>query len=231
MRVDGDPANVLATAKPVRACWQEMSCGRRSDFHQEFVDSAAARCDLHIYSGGPRELERAGAVPRRRGRRESSEGRWLTLCGVQGSPFYPLRHLHLTKRGHEYAASWRRKRIHPNGRKVEENWLFLVATLANDFSLRLACRIGVAGQAATGLFIPLPPSPVSTAFNSLASELSSAMKRRLLDLELRVALAAWLLGENERRDREDITPRHGSLARSGMPTASAAAAASPSLRL
>ena len=47
-----------------------------------------------------------------------------------------------------------------------ESWLFLVATLANDFSLRLACRVGVAGQAATGLFIPLPPS-VSTAFNSL----------------------------------------------------------------
>lgn len=53
-----------------------------------------------------------------------------------------------------------------------------------------------------------PPSPLPLIV--FASELSSAMKRRLLDLELRVALAAWL-GENERRedrDREDITPRH-----------------------
>ena len=38
-----------------------LVAARRSDFHQEFVDSAAAaRCDLHIYSGGP--TERAGAV-------------------------------------------------------------------------------------------------------------------------------------------------------------------------
>ena len=57
-----------------------------------------------------------------------------------------------------------------------------------------------------------PPSPLPLIV--FASELSSAMKKTTFGPRAKSG-AAWLLGENERRDREDITPRHcRSLARS-----------------
>ena len=98
---EGAIIELAATAKPVHTYAQARNVlwpppRRRSDFHQEFVDSVLylALCDLQIYSGGPTDVRvvRPTEMRRRGGEVESSEGRWLTLC-TQGSPFRFQSHL------------------------------------------------------------------------------------------------------------------------------------------
>ena len=83
-----------------KKCLVATAAARRSDFHQEFVDSVA-RSPSAIYKSilvgrptdRPTDRDRRPTGLRRRGEEESSEGRWLTLCTHARRVPFPSRHL------------------------------------------------------------------------------------------------------------------------------------------